>query len=124
MLTAQDIKQKLVTALKNCGVFDSVLTPADDRKNSVIMNEPSAAVYYIGSSLSEDNNIQTTPISFSVYMKFLKTGINETVDDISLAIDAIKTLEPESLKQMKISEGNKHHAMYQIDVTFNGCKND
>lgn len=124
MLSAQEIKQRLVTALENSGVFDSVLTPADDRKNSVIMHEPSAAVYYTGVVLSEDNNIQITSVSFSVYMKFLKTGINETADDISLVTDAVKALEPVSLKQTKVSEGNKNHIVYQMDITFNGCQHD
>jgi len=122
MKTAQEIKQAIADALTDCGVFDSVLTPSDDRKDSTIIREPSAAVYYSECVIKDDNGVQVTEHGYIVRMKFLKIGVNETTDDIELAVNALKEMEPASLTQKGNTETNGRSAIYTIDIKFAGCR--
>lgn len=122
MKTSQEIKQAVANALTNCGVFDSVLTPSDDRRESTIMHEPCAAVYYSGCRTSEDNGIRYIEHIFDIRMKFLKIGINETAEDIETAINALKELEPVSIKQSAEAAPNSRSATYRVEIRFAGCK--
>jgi hypothetical protein len=122
MKTASQIKQDIVAVLSECGVFDTVLTPPDDRKYSTIMRESSAAVYHTGCGISDDNGVQVVTQNYSIYMKFQKIGVNDTTDDIELAVDALRSIEPSSLKQAKESGGDKRFVLYLIDVSLVGCR--
>lgn len=122
MKTAQEIKQAIADSLNTCGVFDSVLTPSDNRKDATIMREPSAAVYYSGCVIRDDNGVQVTEYAYIIRMKFLKIGVNETADDIELAVNALKELEPASLAQSGKTDTNSRSASYTIDITFAGCR--
>jgi len=122
MISASQIKHQITTSLTSCGVFDTVLTPADDRMDNTIMSEPSAAVYYKGCNTNKDNGHLVTQHNFTIHMKFLKIGVNETIDDIEIAIDALKELEPSSLKQTKLSNTNGRSAAYSIEASFAGCR--
>ncbi|ADD68998.1 hypothetical protein Dacet_2236 [Denitrovibrio acetiphilus DSM 12809] len=122
MKTASQIKDKIVSALAGCGVFDTVLSPSDDKKGTIIMREPSAAVYYSGWGTSDDNGVRLITHNYNIYMKFLMIGVNDTADDAELVIDALNILEPSSLTQTKESGGDKRTAMYLIKAGFSGCK--
>jgi len=122
MKSAQQIKQQIVTALEGCGVFDKVLTPSDDRKDSTIMREPSAAVYFTGLKQSDDNGVQVPVAEFAVYMKFLKIGVNDTTEDIELAINALSGLEPLSVSYKSVNGENTRSAFYQTNISFAGCR--
>ncbi|PLX66007.1 MAG: hypothetical protein C0602_12810 [Denitrovibrio sp.] len=122
MQTVQQIKQSLIQNLENCGVFDSVLTPSDDRRQSTIMREPSAAVFFSGLKSTEDNGVVVCTAVFEVDMKFLKVGVNETSDDIETVMKSLSELEPCSLSQKMTKGANDRSAVYRIEAAFNGCR--
>lgn len=122
MTSVQQIKQQIVTALENTAVFDTVQTPPDDRRESTIIKEPAAAVFFNGFSMVEDNGVDVLTAKFSVQMKFLKIGINDTTDEIETAMNALLTLEPLSMNQTGKTAGNSRSAVYEAEVVFAGCR--
>lgn len=122
MKSPQQIKQQIVTALETCGVFDTVTTPSDDRQDRTLMREPSAAVFYSGMDISEDRGVLIKTSVFLIYMRFLKIGVNETAEDIELAVDAVAGLEPVSLTQKRLDTDNLRSGHYLIEAHFAGCR--
>ena len=122
MKTAQQIKQQLFTVVEACGVFDIVLLPSDDRRENVVMREPAAAIYLESISKIDDKGAQLAKINLIVLMKFLAIGLNDSSEDIELVMSAIAELEPTSITQRIKSAENKRSSIYQIDVSFVGCR--
>jgi len=122
MKSANQIKQQIISALTSCGIFDNVIAPPDDKQEDTIMREPAASVFFSGFSQVNDNGIPMLQASFSIYMKFLKIGLNDTTEDIELAVNAVSKLEPSSLSQKKTDSKNNRSALYIINVSFTGCR--
>ncbi|PLX68638.1 MAG: hypothetical protein C0603_05655 [Denitrovibrio sp.] len=122
MKTEQQIKQHIKTTLENCGVFDSVYTPSDDRRDSTIMREPAASISMESSKTIEDQGVQLTEYSFAIYMKFLTIGVNDLSDDIQLVIDSLTQLEPTNINRELTSGDNKRSSLYKLKIDFVGCK--
>lgn len=121
MISAAGIKSRIMTVLESSGVFDSVTAPPDDRKGAGIMREPAAAVFFSGIRQTADNGVRLLTADYSIYMKFLKIGVNETCDDIETAMQALSRLEPVSLSQKMLSTENQRSAVYLAEVSFTGC---
>jgi len=122
MTSVQQIRQQIVSALEETAIFDSVLTPPDDRQDSTIMKEPAAAVFFKGFSKADDNGVSILRANFSVQMKFLKIGVSDTADEIETAVEALFSIEPVTLTQKMITQKNSRSALYEAEMTFAGCR--
>lgn len=121
MISIFQIKEKIMTALEDSGVFDTVAAPPDDRKGQTVMREPAASVFLERMYKTDDNGVPLLSADFSIYMKFLKIGVNDTSDEIETAMLAIAALEPASLTQ-KMQSGDGRSAIYVIEAAFTGCR--
>jgi len=122
MKTVFEIKQQITQALTASGIFDSVLSPSDDAKDSLNMREPSAAVFFTGFSRKTDNGIEMMCADFRVLMKFLNIGVNDTSDETYGAVKALFALEPSKLTHRMISEKNSRSAFYTAEISFDGVQ--
>lgn len=122
MQSVQLIKQALIQAITDTAVFDTVVSPSDDRRGDTVMREPAAAVYFNGLKSLSDGGYSYTAADFTVDMKFLKIGINDTSEDIQTVTDALMQLEPVSIRQGMQKKDNGRSAVYTVDISFAGCR--